>query len=232
MTLIQRFRAAIDAGHLARVREMVEDDPTLLGSVVNIEQGYRPLTEAVVECQLEVVSYLIEAGCDVHEDHNFPMFRASLSGRCVPVLELLVGHGGDVNGIWDDYGPPIIAACEGRSYECLRWLLTHGARIAGRGAGATRPVAWNALVSAAHFKDKPEMLTLLLDHGADPNSPSEATGEEGMSALHVVASQGNIAGVRILLTHGADRRLEDKTGRSPLVLARNKSIARLLSGSN
>src|SRR5262249_26112266 len=160
----------------------------------------------------------IASGCDVHEDHNFPMFRASLNGRCIPVLELLTAHGGDVNGIWDDHGPPIIAACEARSHECMKWLLTHGALIASREPGAARPVARNALVHAAHFKDKPQLLTLLLENGADPNEPSEARGEEGLSALHVVARQGNVAGVRILLAHGADRGLKDRTGRPPLLL--------------
>jgi hypothetical protein len=228
---IDRFRAAIDAGDLATVKSMVESDHGLLNRVINPGGNFRALTEAAVECQLEVLAYLIGAGGDVNEDHNFPMFRASLHGRCVPALEMLTRHRADVNGIWDDYGPPIIAACEGRSYECMEWLLSHGARISGRTMGATREIAWNALVHSAHFNDKPELLTLLLERGADPNALSEARGEEGLSALHVSAKKGNVAYVRILITHGADCGLRDGAGRTPLDVAQNRAILKLLGGA-
>jgi hypothetical protein len=228
---IDRFRAAIDAGDLATVKSMVEGDPGLLNRVINPDGNFRALTEAAVECQLDIMEYLIASGCEVNEDRNFPMFRVSLHARCVPALEKLASHGADVNGIWADYGPPIIAACEGRSYECMEWLLSHGALIAGRGMGATREVAWNALVHSAHFNDKPELLTLLLERGADPNAVSEARGEEGLTALHAVVTNGNVAGVRILLVHGADGRLRDGAGRSPLEVARNKKIIELLEGA-
>ena len=228
----ERFRAAIDAGDLSLVKRMVENNPGLLSGVVNPDQNYRALTEAAVESQTEILAYFIASGCDVNEDHNFPMFRASLHGRCVPALEMLTSHGADVNGIWDDYGPPIIAACEGRSYECMKWLLAHGAQITGRRKGATREVAWNALVHSAHFNDKPELLTLLLGHGADPNARSEARGEEGLAALHVVAKKGNIACVRILLSHGADCHLKDEAGRIPFEVTRNQKIRKLLEAAN
>jgi ankyrin repeat protein len=71
-------------------------------------------------------------------------------------------------------------------------------------------------------------MTLLLVHDADPNARSGARGEEGLAALHVAAKKGNVAGVRILLGHGADSALKDEAGRTPLELTRNKQVAKLL----
>ena len=224
----ERLRSAIDAGDLATVRKLIGEVPALLTAIVNPDRQYRPLTEAAMECQIDILRFLIASGGGVNEDHNFPMFRASLSDRNIPALEMLTEHGANMNDIWDDYGPPIIAACEGRTYGCMEWLLAHGARIAGSGRGKTKEVAWNALVHAAHFKDKPELLTLLLEHGADPDARSRARGEEGMAAFHVAAKKGNIPGVKILLKHGAARRLKNDDGKTPLELTRNKQVAKLL----
>jgi hypothetical protein len=77
----ERLRSAIDAGDLATVRKLIGEDPALLTAIVNPDRQYRPLTEAAVECQIDILRFLIASGGVVNEDHNFPMFRASLSDR-------------------------------------------------------------------------------------------------------------------------------------------------------
>jgi ankyrin repeat protein len=189
----EELRLAIDAGDLASVKRLVQGDRKLLGTILRPgrNRDYRPLTEAAVEAQLAILEYLIAEGCDVREDDNYPMFRAALYERCVPAMAMLVEHGADVNGVWDDYGPPIIASCEGLAPACMAWLLDHGALISGRGPGSTRDVAWDALVHAAHFhKERPELLRLLIERGGDVNGK-----ERGLTALHDLARRGNVAGV-------------------------------------
>jgi ankyrin repeat protein len=228
VTSSDQLRISIDRGDLLEVQRLTAQEPALLNAIVrpgSHDRNYRPLTEAAVQCQFQILAFLITSGCAVNEDHNYPMFRASLYDRCVPALEMLVSHGADVNGVWDDYGPPIIASCEGRSCETMKWLLTHGATIIGKARGRTQDVSWNALTHAAFSNDCPELLELLIRHGADVNS----RGDEELTALHIAAKTGFIKGVEILLENGANTALKDKAGRTALEITRNKRIATMLS---
>lgn len=45
----------------------------------------------------------------------------------IPMMELLVRHGADVNGLWDGWFPVIFAPCENLEPVPLQWLLEHGA---------------------------------------------------------------------------------------------------------
>jgi ankyrin repeat protein len=225
-----QLRIAINAGNLAAVRQMIAADPSLLHAIIRPgrNRDYRPLTEAAVECQLEILEFLIAAGASVTEDQHYPLFRASLYDRCVPALELLVRHGADVNGVWDDWGPPIRAACEGQAPACLDWLLDHGAHLTGTAPGATRSVTWNAVLEAAYYqKTCPALLPNIIAHGGDVNTH----GPEGETPLHVTARRGDLAGVRLLLDHGADPSLKDNAGRRPLDVTRNKRVYQLLEAA-
>jgi ankyrin repeat protein len=153
------------------------------------------------------------------------MFRAALYDRCIPAMELLVRHGAGVDAVWDNYGPPIIAACEGMAPGCMRWLIDHGARIAGTGPGRTREVPWSAVEHAAAFhKWRPELLELVLERGGEINS----RGWRGQTALHAAARRGDVAAVQRLLRDGADARLTDDAGRRPVEVTRNRKICVLL----
>lgn len=226
-TLSDRLRVAIDAGDLEAVRHLIDLEPALLRA--NIRPGpnrdYRPLTEAAVECRLEILDFLISSGCDVREDQNYPMFRACLYDRCIPAIETLARHGALIDGVWADYGPPAIAACEGMAPGCMRWLLERGARIAGSGPGATREVAWNAVTHAAHFyKWRPEVLEIVLEFGGDVNSQGTREG----TPLHAAARHGDVKGVRFLLGRGADPTRKDPEGRRPIEVTRNRRVAEIL----
>jgi uncharacterized protein len=225
--MVDRLRLAIDGGDLATVRILVADEPALLQAILRPgpNRNYRPLTEAAVECQLEILRFLIDSGCDVNEDHNYPMFRTALYERCIPAMELLVRHGAGIDGVWKDYGPPIIASCEGMAPGCMRWLLDQGARIAGTGPGKTREIRWSAVAHAGAFhKWCPELLELVLERGGDVNS----RGWRGETALHAAARRGDVAGVQRLLRQGADARLTDDAGRRAVEVTRNKKIYVLL----
>ena len=136
------------------------------------------------------------------------MFRLTRWPLC-PGTGDATRHGAEVNGIWADYGPPIIAACEGRSYECMNWLLTmeHTSPAAARESPER---SRGTPSSIPHFNDKPELLTLLLQHGANPNALSEARGEETGGPRR--DEEGKCRLVRILLGHGANRHVKDEPG--------------------
>jgi ankyrin repeat protein len=224
----ERLRNAITDGDLAAVQSLIQADRSLLHAIVvpgGPNRNYRPVTHAAVEGQLAILGYLIDEGCDVREDHNYPMFRAALYDDCVPALAMLAARGAAVNGVWADYGPPLIATCENAALGCMRWLLDNGAAIAGRAQGVSKMVEWDAVVHAAQcHKEHPDLLRLLLDRGGDVNGR-----EGGDSALHVVARRGDIAGVKLLLERGADPAGRDSRGRTAVEVTRNRQVRELIT---
>jgi|GEM_PF-1531768 hypothetical protein len=229
---IELLLKAIGSGDLRVVKRLTKKDPTLLNTIIRPgrNRDYRPLTEAAVECQLDILSYLIDSGCDVNEDDRYPMFRAALYDRCVPALEMLVENGTEVNGVWADYGPPIIASCEGMSLKTMEWLLENGAKITGTGKGKSEKVPWNTLVHAGHFdKHRRGLLALLIEHGCDVNS-QHRDGRNGKAdtALHSVARKGDVTAVRLLLKNGANPGLKDDDGLRAIDLTKNKQVRALL----
>ena len=55
------------------------------------------------------------------------MMRAALNGCRIPMMELLVSYGADVNAEWNGDFPIIFAACEAVDPVAIKWLLEHGA---------------------------------------------------------------------------------------------------------
>ena len=73
-----------------------------------------------------MAKWMNEAGSDVHQGGDAPLMRAALSSERIPMMELLVAHGADVNAAWHGDYPILFAACEALSPHTLHWLLEHG----------------------------------------------------------------------------------------------------------
>jgi ankyrin repeat protein len=71
--------------------------------------------------------WMIENGSDVHQGGDGPLMGAALCASRMPMMELLVSMGADVNARWGGRFPVIFAACESVDAASLRWLLDHGA---------------------------------------------------------------------------------------------------------
>jgi len=83
--------------------------------------------EAPSEARLAMARWMIVNGSDVHQGGDGPLMRAALNGDRVPMMELLVSHGANVNAEWNGDFPIIFAACEAVDPVALKWLLDHGA---------------------------------------------------------------------------------------------------------
>jgi ankyrin repeat protein len=73
-----------------------------------------------------MAAWMLEHGSDVHQGGDGPLMRAALGDR-IPMMELLVSHGADVNALWHGHFPIIFAPCESLDPAALKWLLDHGA---------------------------------------------------------------------------------------------------------
>jgi ankyrin repeat protein len=132
---IGQLKEAIDANELERVKAMMTRNPELHRAPLGYRQN-GPLTW-VAECRvpweppgparLAMAKWMIENGSDVHQGGDGPLMRAALIDARIPMMELLVAHGADVNARWNGYYAIIFAPCETLEPGALKWLLDHGA---------------------------------------------------------------------------------------------------------
>ncbi len=129
------LRDAIDCDDLPRVIEMMTKNPALHAAPLGYKQN-GPLTW-VAECRgvqgppsqarLDMARWMIEHGSDVHQGGDGPLMRAAMNDSRIPMMEVLVAHGADVNAQWNGYYPIVCAPCECLAPGALDWLLRHGA---------------------------------------------------------------------------------------------------------
>jgi ankyrin repeat protein len=74
-----------------------------------------------------MAEWMITHGSDVHQGGDGPLMRAALNEYRIPMMDLLVAHGADVNAMWHGHFPIIFAPCESMDAASLKWLLDHGA---------------------------------------------------------------------------------------------------------
>ena len=114
---------------------------------------------------------------------------------------------------------PLHAAAATYRIDIARALLSNGADIAARNRRGAQPLhyaadglpgssTWNPQAQA-------EMITLLIQAGADPN----ALDKSGVAPLHRAVRQRCPGAVNALLRNGASVRLKNKSGSTPLHLA-------------
>jgi ankyrin repeat protein len=132
---IGQLKQAIDTNNLPRVKTLMTRNPALHRAPLGYNKN-GPLTW-VAECRvpweppsperLAIAKWMIENGSDIHQGADGPLMRAALFGHRIPMMELLVSHGADVNAEWNGYFPILFAPCETVEPAPIQWLLDHGA---------------------------------------------------------------------------------------------------------
>jgi hypothetical protein len=132
---VGQLKQAIDTNDIDRVQELMTRRPALHQAPLGYGKD-GPLTW-VAECRvpweppsparLAMAAWMIEHGSDVHQGGDAPLMRAALNGDRIPMMELLVQHGADVNALWHGHFPIVFAPCESLDPDALGWLLDHGA---------------------------------------------------------------------------------------------------------
>jgi len=132
---VGQLKQAVDANDLPRVKTLMTRNPALHKAPLGYGKD-GPLTW-VAECRvpweppspdrLAMATWMLEHGSDVHQGGDGPLMRAALNAYRLPMMELLVSHGADVNAQWHGHFPIIFAPCESLDPDALKWLIDHGA---------------------------------------------------------------------------------------------------------
>ena len=148
-----------------------------------------------------------------------PLYYAALCGLEDPVEHLAVKYPHDVNAGGGRYGTPLVAALAGRHFQTARHLLINGAHVDVCGDDEFTP-----LYVAVWYGDL-EMVQVLLDYQADPNTP------ETFSPMHAVPLGSQFLDIphhgpqmladiaRLLLDHGAHVNARADADLTPLHVA-------------
>jgi ankyrin repeat protein len=180
---VGQLKRAIDSNDLERVKEMMTRNPELHRAPLGYGKN-GPLTwvaecrvprEAPGEARLAMARWMIENGSDVHQGGDGPLMRAALADMRIPMMELLVAHGANVNALWDGHYPIICAPCETLAPRALKWLLDHGAdpHAAARDYGS--PLSMLICTYGRNARGKNACLEVFADAGFDlPDTPAMA----------------------------------------------------------
>jgi uncharacterized protein len=137
---------------------------------------------------------------------NAQLFRAA-DRNCGRLARMLLDAGGSVEARDRLGAMPLAHAARAGHLPLVRLLLERGAPIDARDlAGST------ALYAAAE-NDRLAVLRELLEKGADPNLPGRS------GPLAAAAFRDNDQAVALLLARGADPKVADKTGKTPIMYA-------------
>lgn len=142
------------------------------------------------------------------------LMHAAENGH-LPVVEMLLEAGADVNA--KDKGIPsvepggytsLLRAVRNGHVRIARVLLKAGAKANDRGPGFYP-------MSAAAARGSPELINLLLRHGADLNSSDE----DERTPLIEAVDEGQLEATKALLKGGANPNAQDELGKTALIHA-------------
>jgi ankyrin repeat protein len=180
---VGRLKQAIDSNDLERAKQIMTRSPELHRAPLGYGKN-GPLTwvaecrvprEAPSEARLAMARWMIENGSDVHQGGDGPLMRAALADMRIPMMELLVAHGANVNARWNGHYPIICAPCESLAPRALKWLLDHGAdpHVAATEYGS--PVSMLVCTYSRNAKGKNACLEAFARAGFDlPDTPAMA----------------------------------------------------------
>ncbi|KAJ8350691.1 hypothetical protein SKAU_G00258210 [Synaphobranchus kaupii] len=159
------LHAACLRGHTACARLLIDHGANINTTTVD---GNTPLSDACTGGHLFCVRLLLQRGATPQgpTDSTSPIHQAAAKGH-MECLEALVQQGADVDR-WSEYlGTPLYTACTNQHLSTVKKLLQLGASV-NSGKGGDTPLHLGARQSC------PELVTTLLDHGANASTRDTA----------------------------------------------------------
>lgn len=213
------IHAAAEGGHVAVVEELADQGMNFhvetngKGSALAVASAHG--RDSVVETLLRLSAYYSGDTSEM----TAALVAASAKGNC-STIELLVQHGANVNRLnvssQTNHSKPLQAAAAKGQITAAKSLLALGADVTGVDEG-WYGTALMAAVNAA--SDVQDLVTMILEAGADSNQISPSTSNFHGTPLAYAAKKNDAETTSILLAHGADANIVGASFRSPLMSA-------------
>ncbi|HJR35311.1 MAG TPA: ankyrin repeat domain-containing protein [Gemmatimonadales bacterium] len=220
---------AAATGNLARVRELLDADPSLVNRTNDYNSYYvgcgSPLKNAAGAGHLDIVNFLLERGADPNlpEEHIAPrghaLYSAVYHGH-YDIAKLLLERGADPDAPVESSADPVWIAIARSDLRMIELLASHDASWTIPN-DPTPPLTYDAIVATglrrsmevlAYFGDGQAATELL---GADPGLANDP------AALEKAAGRGHREFVELLLHHQPDLATR-------VMVARPREMAELL----
>ena len=210
---------AIKKNDMATVRTMISDG-------ADIHYQFNGRNALHVACESEspkMVQFLLNAGADVNacrdKGEGITTLQHAIRKYRVPLetVKLLLEHGAEVNTRGPQGYSPLDEAVMrsgelDSSLSIARLLIQHGAKL-----NPDKKAQSATLTAALH--QRPDMLKLFLEKGADPNVHNE----EGKYPIHYAVYNKDVQSVQLLKEHGAELNVKDPAGKTALDYAKDKA---------
>jgi len=200
---LAQIQAAIQKGDAAQVRELIAEEPGLLGA--RTEQGVSLVSLACYYRQPAIAAIFMECG------GILDIFDACAVGDDERVRVLIETFPESINAYSPDGFYPLgLAAFFGHA-KIVEYLLDAGADVNQTATNAFKVAPIHAAVSNGNI----EIVRMILEHHADVN----ARQQNGFTALHGAAGAGRLDLIELLLQHGADKAALTDDGKSAADIA-------------
>jgi ankyrin repeat protein len=188
------------------------------------------LHKAIKKGDMDAFCAALDAGADPNgEKDKQPALLHAVACSRGEMVRILVARGCNLNGRGPQRWCALHYLSSKRSLhppnlDIGAFLLAAGIKVDTKDKDGRTPLA------LAVARGDLEVMTLLLDHGADPNA---AGGKARVTPLHHAAGGGQLAAARLLLERGASKGLEDRYGRTAFDAAKkwrdsNRELVELL----
>lgn len=202
----EQFYTAIRDNNLTQLKALLDHSG---GANLADNRQVTPLMYAAEVGSLDAMRLLIDRGADVNAQNGFGSTALMWSVDDPAKVRLLLDHGADVNlAAKSGRTALIIAGFTNPSAEVVRMLLAKGAKVQVMDTRHVTPL------NAATFGDDTAAVRLLLDAGADINTPDTFI---GLTPLMNAAGNRNLEAVKLLLAKGAKVNAVSKTEGLPKI---------------
>lgn len=209
--------AAVQKSQADKIKSLVESGANLNAED---EKGNTPILLAARQGNLAILKLLFDLGAN-NDRMDDALRIAAGESSLTDCVAYLLARGANVNAMNDKGRTPLaMAVWQGRIAN-VRYLLEHGADVkAYQTCGDEMP----PLISAARL-GYPEIVQLLLEHGADPNMQMQGSRK---NALTEIAYNTAPATIQMLLDWGADPNLAGWCGQVPLMQAARLGLTEIV----